>query len=430
MTKQAETTKISEQDQIVDEQNKTRNLMDKKINLKDNVLDILQAENLDNNEKIIQKNFKNSISFIKKETSPLSSNTSYRVDYSTTSSQVSNWIESTSRNKDTLEFFIKGNNEIDLSNYQSQTSSFQESSLLDISFTSSINSESNKSASKITPFSASVTNITDFSESAFMEPKTDQIKIRKKTYFCPSYNNKVLEDGWIMKETIVRSLKKNNLEKGNFYRQKSKSAQRQSDFNISSADFENTFKNSIYPISLRYYLHLHNEKQKKIDQNINTTLLYNKTLSNNFNSKSTSSNSFCDSENMSPKASTFDKKNSPLSTNYNFEVFNKIKASSCKENVLNTRKKFGNKISKSTEDLECELTGIIEKIISIKERSKSEYRRQTCLSKNCFNYESISKNRTSKSCDRKIPSQNTINSSENLLGDFQLIFYFLLKFLF
>lgn len=418
MTKQAETRKISEQDQIV-EQNKSRNLMDKKINLKDNVLDIFQVENLDKNEKTIQQNLKNSIAFIKKETSPFSSNTSYKIDYSTTSSQVSNWIESTLKNKDTLEFNKINKNEIDISNYQSQTSSFQESSLLDISFSSSIDSESNQSTSQLTPFSESVTNITDFSESAFMEPKTDQIKIEKKTYLGPNLGSKVFENGWIMKETIVRSLKKHDFEKELLNRQKSKSIQRQSNSNISIEDFRDRFKYSIYPITLRYYLHLYKEKQKKIDQNKNTLLLYNKTLSTNFKSKSTPNNSSCNSENLSTKTSFFDKNIPSISTNsFNFRAFNKEYVQA------NSGKKNRNKISKSTDDLDCELTEIIDKIISKKERSKSEYRRNVCLSKNCLNYKKNSNNRNSKSCDRKISSQNSFDSKESLLGDFQLIYLF------
>lgn len=408
MTKQAETSKNSEQD-ILEEQIKSRNLLDKDTNPKDAALDNFHVAHLKKYEQTFQKILKNSTGYLKTETSPFSSYTSYKADYSTTSSRVSN-CGLIQKHKESAEFDIDEKNQVDFS--FDRSSSGQDSSL-DISLTSSVNSQFLESSSHLGLFSTSVTNITDFSQSTLMDSKKENIKISKKTYLGPSANFKVCEDGWVMKETIIRPLKKSSLEKGNSGWKKSKSRQRKSCTTLNALEFDNKFKNSMYPITLRYYLHLFNEKQKKIDQNINIPLLYNKTVSPNITSKSVTSQSSNDSENFCPKNSILNKEDASVSTqsSYNFEMIDK----EIFADFISNRNISKNLDSKSSEYLECELTEIIDKIMAKKERSKSEYRRDAYFrkrspSRSRSKFKNKTSNRISKSHDQKFSSQNSINS--------------------
>ncbi|RNA20284.1 Filamin/ABP280 repeat containing protein [Brachionus plicatilis] len=411
MTKQAETSNNSEHEQI-EEQIKCRNLLDKDTNSNDNVLDFFHIKQLDNDEQNFQKSIKNST-----ESGAFSSNTSYKADYSTTSSRISNCSQ-TGKHKQSAELNSIEKKQAEFKYDQSWSSSDQESSLLDISFSSSVSSQLLESSSHLEPFSTSVTNITDFSESTFMEPKKDQIKISQKTYLGPGANLKAVEDGWIMRETVIKSVKKNNLQKGTSCEKRSKSRQRQG-----CSTLDNKFKYSIYPVTLRYYLHLYNEKQKKIDQKKNIPLLYNKTMSPSVSSKSSSSNSSSYSVDLATKKKIKNKEYelNTSDSSFDFEMINKTNAT-LGALVSSETNKLKNKNSKSTADLEFELTQIIDKIISRKERSKSEYRRDArgkdSSQSRCRSRHKIkSNNRASKSYDQKFSSRNLGDSSENSLVD-------------
>ncbi|CAF0722239.1 unnamed protein product [Brachionus calyciflorus] len=274
MTKQAEILPNSIQETFRN-QIKKRDLIDKKIensNLTKELDKIEAYLDLMLNESK-SRNLLKDIS----SSSPFSSKTSYiNIDYSPTSSSAHTSRFSVFNNSKKA---ASESNLVETSNLKfcsiSSLSPDQKSSLLDISFSSSNNSQLFESMldtkKKLKSNSnTSVTFISDYSDNSFMHPN----KKRQDVY----------ENGWIMKETIVKASNRLGLMKGSCPRKNNKKNSL-STLSFDSPDDESFKKEFIYPISLRYYHHLYELKHKKTQP-----VLYKKIIGNNRSKSSSHSN--------------------------------------------------------------------------------------------------------------------------------------------